>query len=126
MNDGHPEQVTARGGAEVIGSKDLTVIRHTAVRFVSALVLDGVLDRFDKLNGGGIQLGAGWALPVLLRLPARRRGSRPDRAVRAVNRITGRSRAHRVLREQLPGALPGPVRPNLVYCPINLVNNAIH
>ncbi len=43
MNDGRPERKTARGGAEVIGSKDLTVIHHAAVRFISVLILDGVL-----------------------------------------------------------------------------------
>lgn len=68
MNDGHPERRTARGGVEVIGSKDLTVIFHSAQRFISVLVLDGVLERFPKLRGGVIELGAGWVPDTIRRL----------------------------------------------------------
>ncbi|MFP6815660.1 MAG: amidohydrolase family protein [Pseudomonadales bacterium] len=68
MNDGRPERKTARGGAEVIGSKDLTVIHHTAHRFVSSLVLDGVLERHRNLRGGVIEIGAGWVPDMIRRL----------------------------------------------------------
>jgi len=68
MNDGHPERPTARGGAEVIGSKDLTVIHHTAHRFISMLVLDGVLERHPGLRGGIIEIGAGWVPDMIRRL----------------------------------------------------------
>ena len=68
MNDGVPDRVTARGGAEVIGSKDLTVIHHAAQRFISTLVLDGVLERFPGLRGGVIEIGAGWAPDMIRRL----------------------------------------------------------
>jgi len=68
MNDGMPETVSARGGAEVIGSKDLTVIHHAAQRFISTLILDGVLERFPNLRGGIIEIGAGWVPDMLRRL----------------------------------------------------------
>ncbi len=68
MNDGYPDRVTARGGAEVIGSKDLTVIHHAAQRFISTLVLDGVLDRHPTLRGGVIEIGAGWVPDMIRRL----------------------------------------------------------
>ena len=68
MNDGHPDRRSARGGVEVIGSKDLTVIFHSAQRFISVLVLDGVLERFPKLTGGVIELGAGWVPDTIRRL----------------------------------------------------------
>lgn len=68
MNDGMPDRPTARGGAEVIGSKDMTVIHHAAQRFVSVLVLDGVLDRHPDLRGGVIELGAGWVPDMIRRL----------------------------------------------------------
>ena len=68
MNDGHPERRTARGGAEVIGSKDLTVIHHAAHRFVSTLVLDGVLEQYPRLRGGIIEIGAGWVPDMIRRL----------------------------------------------------------
>ena len=68
MNDGRPDRATARGGAEVIGSKDLTVIYHSAARFLCTLVLDGVLERHPGLRGGVIELGAGWVPDTLRRL----------------------------------------------------------
>ncbi|MDE0443159.1 MAG: amidohydrolase family protein [Gammaproteobacteria bacterium] len=68
MNDGHPDRRSARGGVEVIGSKDLTVIFHSAQRFISALVLDGVLEKFPTLKGGIIELGAGWVPDTIRRL----------------------------------------------------------
>jgi predicted TIM-barrel fold metal-dependent hydrolase len=68
MNDGRPNRASARGGAEVIGSKDLTVIHHTTVRFISTLVLDGVLEQFPKLKGGVIEVGAGWVPDMIRRL----------------------------------------------------------
>ncbi len=68
MNDGRPERRTARGGAEVIGSKDLMVIYQPYERFLSVLVLDGVLERFPDLRGGAIEVGAGWVPAMLRRL----------------------------------------------------------
>ncbi|GIT39702.1 MAG: hypothetical protein Ct9H300mP8_08980 [Gammaproteobacteria bacterium] len=68
MNDGRPDRTTARGGAEVIGSKDLTVIHHAAQRFISTLVLDGVLEQFPALRGGVIEIGAGWVPDMIRRL----------------------------------------------------------
>ena len=68
MNDGHSARQSARGRAEVIGSKDLTVIFHAAQRFISVLVLDGVLEKFPKLKGGVIELGAGWVPDTIRRL----------------------------------------------------------
>ena len=68
MNDGMPATESARGGAEVIGSKDLTVIHHGAHRFLSVLILDGVLDRHPELRGGVIEIGAGWVPDMIRRL----------------------------------------------------------
>ncbi len=68
MNDGHSQRQSARGRAEVIGSKDLTVIHQPYQRFLSVLMLDGVLERFPKLRGGAIEVGAGWVPDMLRRL----------------------------------------------------------
>ncbi len=68
MNDGHSERQSARGRAEVIGAKDLTVIFQAAQRFISVLVLDGVLEQFPRLKGGVIELGAGWVPDTVRRL----------------------------------------------------------
>lgn len=68
LNDGRPDTVSARGGAEVIGSKDLTVIHFATQRFVSALILDGVLEAHPALRGGVIEIGAGWVPDMIRRL----------------------------------------------------------
>ena len=68
MNDGRPNRTSARGGAEVIGSKDLTVIHHSSAQFLSTLILDGVLEQFPKLKGGVIEVGAGWVPDMIRRL----------------------------------------------------------
>ncbi len=67
MNDGRGH-TSARGGAEVVGSKDMTSIFHSAERFLSVLILDGVLERFPDLRGGCIELGAGWVPAMRRRL----------------------------------------------------------
>ncbi len=67
MNDGRG-QTTARGGAEVIGSKDFMVVHHPVERFLSVLVLDGVLERRPTLKGGAIEMGAHWVPGLLRRL----------------------------------------------------------
>jgi predicted TIM-barrel fold metal-dependent hydrolase len=68
MNDGRPDTVSARGGAEVIGSKDLTVIHFATQRFLSAMILDGVLEAHPVLRGGIIEIGAGWVPDMIRRL----------------------------------------------------------
>ena len=67
MNNGQPaaEEMT---GAEIIGSKDFMVVYQSAERFLSVLVLDGVLERHPRLRGGAIELGAGWVPAMLRRL----------------------------------------------------------
>lgn len=67
MDDGRPpaEMFT---GAEIIGSKDFMVVYQWAERFLSVLVLDGVLERHPTVHGGAIELGAGWVSSMLRRL----------------------------------------------------------
>jgi len=68
MNDGRADAVSARGGAEVIGSKDLTAIHFASNRFISVMVLDGVLESHPLLTGGVIEIGAGWVPDMIRRL----------------------------------------------------------
>jgi predicted TIM-barrel fold metal-dependent hydrolase len=67
MDDGRPA-TEMMSGAEIIGSKDFTVVYHPAERFLSVLVLDGVLERHPTLKGGAIEMGAGWVGSMLRRL----------------------------------------------------------
>jgi hypothetical protein len=67
MDDGRPGEEMFTG-AEIIGSKDFMVVYQWAERFLSVLVLDGVLERHPALHGGAIELGAGWVPSMLRRL----------------------------------------------------------
>lgn len=67
MRDGQPANEQP-SGAEIIGSKDFMVVYQSAERFLSVLVLDGVLERHPTLRGGAIELGAGWVPAMLRRL----------------------------------------------------------
>ena len=88
MNDGHPKRRSARGGAEVVGSKDMTSIFHGAERFLSVLILDGVLERFPDLRGGCIELGAGWVPAMRRRLDhIVRIWSKPEPHLREMRRM---------------------------------------
>jgi uncharacterized protein len=68
MNTGRPQPKDWLGGAENVRSKDLTVLHQSSEEFLSALVLDGVLERHRGLRGGAIELGATWVPGMLRRL----------------------------------------------------------
>lgn len=68
LDDGNTARVAEGNRPEVIGSKDLMVIYQPIERFLSVLVLDGVLDRHRDLRGGAIEVGAGWVPDMLRRL----------------------------------------------------------
>ena len=56
------------GGGENVRSKDYMAIYHPPEAFLSAMVLDGVLERHPNLMGGCIEQGAMWVVPWLRRL----------------------------------------------------------
>jgi len=56
------------GGGENIRAKDYMAIFHMPEVFLSALIFDGVLERFPALRGGCIEQGALWVVPWLRRL----------------------------------------------------------
>jgi len=58
------------GGGETISAKDYMVLHAVSEVFLSAMVLDGVLERFPRLRGGCIEEGAMWVVPWLKRLDA--------------------------------------------------------
>ncbi len=71
------------GGGENIRAKDYMTIHQPPEQFLSALVLDGILDRFPGLRGGCIEQGAMWVVPWLRRLDiARRTFSRTEPVLR--------------------------------------------
>jgi predicted TIM-barrel fold metal-dependent hydrolase len=58
------------GGGENIRSKDFMLLHAPSELFLSAMVLDGALERFPRLRGGCIEQGALWVIPWLKRLDA--------------------------------------------------------
>lgn len=58
------------GGGENLRAKEFMVMHAPGEMFLTALVLDGTLNRFPKLRGGCIEQGAMWIVPWLKRLDA--------------------------------------------------------
>ena len=78
--NGHPRPVDLHGGGENLRAKDLPSVHHAAETYLTAMVLDGVFERFADLRCGIIEMGASWA--PSLHGPPRLRGQelRPHRA----------------------------------------------
>jgi predicted TIM-barrel fold metal-dependent hydrolase len=59
-NNGRPRPNDWLGGGENLRSKDWPSSAHAAQNFLTALVLDGVFDRHERLRCGVIELGGSW------------------------------------------------------------------
>ena len=56
------------GGGENVRSKDAATMHQGPETFLSALIMDGVLERHPGLRGAIVELGAGWVPELLRRL----------------------------------------------------------
>ncbi|HEY6394394.1 MAG TPA: hypothetical protein VIX12_03185, partial [Candidatus Binataceae bacterium] len=56
------------GGGENIRSKDFMGLHYGPEMFLSAMILDGILEQFPRLRGGCIEQGAMWIVTWLKRL----------------------------------------------------------
>jgi uncharacterized protein len=56
------------GGGENIRSKDYIALSHGPELFLSCMAMDGTFDRFPRLHGGVIELGAAWVPAMLTKL----------------------------------------------------------
>jgi predicted TIM-barrel fold metal-dependent hydrolase len=56
------------GGGENVRAKDYMALHHAPEVFVACMAMDGVFDRFPRLHGGVIELGALWVPSLLTRL----------------------------------------------------------
>jgi len=72
-NNGLPRPTDWLGGGENLRVKDYMTISFAAQMFLSAMVFDCVFERFPKLKGGAIELGAGWVPHYLRSLDAGQR-----------------------------------------------------
>jgi predicted TIM-barrel fold metal-dependent hydrolase len=66
LNNGKPIPPDLIGGGENLRVRDFVTLSYAPELFLTALVFDGVFERFPKLRGGVIELGAGW-VPQFLR-----------------------------------------------------------
>jgi predicted TIM-barrel fold metal-dependent hydrolase len=74
--NGRPRPTDLLGGGENLRVKDYMVLSFAPQMFLSAMVFDGVLERFPDLRGGVIELGAGWVPDFLRRLDLAHRAFR--------------------------------------------------
>ena len=56
------------GGGENVRSKDMAVMHQGPETFLSVLLMDGIFEKFPKLRGAAVELGAGWVPAMLTRL----------------------------------------------------------
>ncbi len=61
-----PKDITGAEGGENLRVRDFMLLSIGPQQFLTALVFDGVFERFPALRGGVIELGAGW-VPEYLR-----------------------------------------------------------
>jgi predicted TIM-barrel fold metal-dependent hydrolase len=66
LNNGRPVPPDLIGGGENLRVRDFMALPFAPQVFLTALVFDGVFERFPTLRGGVIELGAGW-VPEFLR-----------------------------------------------------------
>ncbi|MGO9935786.1 MAG: amidohydrolase family protein [Steroidobacteraceae bacterium] len=62
-----PKDITGAEGGENLRVRDFMLLSIGPQQFLTALVFDGVFERFPRLRGGVIELGAGW-VPEYLRM----------------------------------------------------------
>jgi predicted TIM-barrel fold metal-dependent hydrolase len=85
------------GGGENVRSKDMAVMHQGPETFLSVLLMDGVFERFPKLRGASVELGAGWVPAMLERLDwVVRSWSRVDQYLAELQRIPSET-----IREQM-------------------------
>jgi predicted TIM-barrel fold metal-dependent hydrolase len=67
-NNGRAIETGPLGGTEEIRAKEYMTAHYAGEAFLSAIVLDGVLERFPRLRGGCVEQGAMWVVPWLRKL----------------------------------------------------------
>ncbi|MGE0044298.1 MAG: amidohydrolase family protein [Hyphomonadaceae bacterium] len=68
FENGRPKSTDWLGGGENLRGKDFVALSFAPQMFLTAMVFDGVFQRFPNLRGGVIELGAGWVTDFLRRL----------------------------------------------------------
>jgi predicted TIM-barrel fold metal-dependent hydrolase len=67
MNNGRERAADIHGGGENLRFPDFMTLWYAPQEFLTAMIYDGVFERFPKLRGGVIECGAGW-VPEFLQM----------------------------------------------------------
>ena len=67
-NNGRAATKDWLGGGENLLTKDVAVLHQGPETFLSMMVIEGVFERYPKLRGASVELGAGWVPSMLTRL----------------------------------------------------------
>lgn len=67
-NNGRPRAADLHGGGENLRFDDFTSLCFAPQQFLTAMIYDGVFQKFPTLRGGVIESGAGWVPDFLRRL----------------------------------------------------------
>jgi len=87
INNGRPPARDWMGGGENLRTKDAAVLHQGPETFLSMMVIDGVFERFPRLRGASVELGAGWVPSLLERLDwVAKHWSRVDQSLAAFTR----------------------------------------
>jgi predicted TIM-barrel fold metal-dependent hydrolase len=90
-NDGRAPTKDWLGGGENVRSKDIAVLHQGPETFISMMVIDGVFERFPRLRGASVELGAGWVPELLNRLDwVARHWGRADKRLGSFSRTPSR------------------------------------
>ena len=76
--NGDPRPTDWLGGGENLRGKDFPALHHSPSNFLTAMILDGIFDRFPNLRCGVIELGASWVPGLLHNLDAAFRSFRKN------------------------------------------------
>src|SRR5262245_57459266 len=68
FNTGKPVPKDRLGGGENLRVKDFMTLSFASQMALTAMVFDGVFERFPALRGGVIELGAGWVAEFMRQL----------------------------------------------------------
>lgn len=87
-NNGRPRSADLHGGGENLRFDDFTSLCFAPQQFLTAMVYDGVFQKFPTLRGGVIESGAGWVPDFLRRLDyAHKSFSRTDSYLKALDML---------------------------------------
>src|SRR5690554_2321253 len=85
-NNGRPRSADLHGGGENLRFYDFTALCFAPQEFLTAMVYDGIFQRFPKLRGGVIESGAGWVPDFLRRIDyAYKSFSRTDKYLQSLD-----------------------------------------